>query len=107
MLVQELTEREKDGFAQLWKRFKVSVRFTVGGSALTLGDWRPVTDSGKRNLCIKLLCSSQNPAASLEDEKNLLTGYNEDEEVAVMPVSWVKAGMFCQMCFNSHCSFGQ
>jgi hypothetical protein len=46
-----------------------------------------VTDARQRNLHIKLLHCSQNPAASLKDHDNLITGYKEDEEVAVMPVS--------------------
>jgi hypothetical protein len=45
-------------------------------------------------LSIKLLHCSKNPAAGLDDEKNLKTGYKEDEEVILMPVSWVKAGTF-------------
>jgi hypothetical protein len=45
-------------------------------------------------LSIKLLCCSKNPAAGLNDEENLKTGYKEDEKVILMPVSWVKAGTF-------------
>jgi hypothetical protein len=66
----------------------------VGGLCSVFGDWRPVTDAGKRNFSIKLLHCSKNPAAGLDDEENLKTGYKEDEEVILMPVSWVKAGTF-------------
>jgi hypothetical protein len=45
-------------------------------------------------LSIKLLHCSKNPAAGLDNEENLKTGYKEDEEVILMPVSWVKAGTF-------------
>jgi hypothetical protein len=55
------------------KRFKVPISFGVGGFCLVFGDWRPVTDAGKRNLFIKLLHCSKNPAAGLNDEKNLKT----------------------------------
>jgi hypothetical protein len=91
MLAKDLTEREKAGFAQLWKRFRVPVHFVVGADYMALGDWRPVINAGRRNLHIKLLCYFKNPAASLEDHENLVTSYKEDEKVAVMPVSWVKA----------------
>jgi hypothetical protein len=42
-------------------------------------------------LSIKLLHCSKNPAAGLDDKENLKTGYKEDEEMILMPVSWVKA----------------
>jgi hypothetical protein len=65
----------------------------VGGFCLVFGDWMPVTDASKKNLSIKLLCCSKNPAG-LDDEKNLKIGYKEDEKVILMPVSWLKAGTF-------------
>jgi hypothetical protein len=87
MLAKDLTEQEKAGFSQLWKRFRVPVHFVVGADYMILGDGRPVIDAGQRNLHIKLLHCSKNPAASLEDHDNLITGYKKDEEVAVMLVS--------------------
>jgi hypothetical protein len=87
MLAKDLTEQKKAGFAQLWKRFRVPVHFVVGADHMILGDWRPVTEAGLRNLHIKLLHCSKNPVASLEDHDNLITGYKENEKVAIMPVS--------------------
>jgi hypothetical protein len=87
MLAKDLTEQEKARFAQLWKRFRMPVHFVVGADYMTLGFWRPVIDAGRRNLHIKLLCYSKNPAASLKDHENLVIGYKKDEKVAVIPVS--------------------
>jgi hypothetical protein len=71
----------------------VLVHFVVGADYITLEDWRPLTDASRRNFHIKLLHYSKNPASSLGDHENLVTSYKKDEEVAVMPVSWVKAGI--------------
>jgi hypothetical protein len=51
--------------------------FCGGADYMALGDWRLVTDAGRRNLHIKLL-------HCLEDHENLVTSYKEDEEGAVL-----------------------
>ena len=72
--------------------------FFAAVDRLESGDWRPVTESGKRTLIHSLLTCSDNPVLDNVDDPeyktNLVTGIKHDELSIFMPKSWVASSKF-------------